>query len=180
MEKKLTQQNLEKVVEKETTPYRSIVVRHIGNDYKLLIEKTTKTIEVYSDEKGREIRKDCIETNTKSEVVKLSEISNEKLKDLRKNNIPTFVYKTKGKLYYARLTESINVCAFKGGHHQCSSGSLTCKRLNPLSDEKGGCKKVRFYSNLIEELDFITEGVEVFNAGARDAMMVIQCKNKLY
>ena len=113
-------------------------------------------------------------------MVKLSEISNEKLKDLRKNNIPTFVYKTKGKLYYARLTESINVCAFKGGHHQCSSGSLTCKRLNPLSDEKGGCKKVRFYSNLIEELDFITEGVEVFNAGARDAMMVIQCKNKLY
>ena len=105
----------------------------------------------------------------------LQEISADDLTNLRTRKIPTFVLKKDEKFFYTRIPRDLNFVSTNFlGPHQCAVKDDTCNRLSPVSDEKGGCEKVRNYSEGIELYPWITYGYETFNT-RHDAFVVLNC-----
>lgn len=69
----------------------------------------------------------------------LHPITEKNLSALRIKNKPGFVLKSGDTVYYADILKSMRFFAHCGYEHLCT----TCKRCSALSDEKGGCQKVR-------------------------------------
>lgn len=104
----------------------------------------------------------------------LSEVSVEELAAYRKTEIPSFVLKVEGKLYYS-LIPDINFYSYDLlGNHQCAVVGHECNRLSAATDENGGCEKVRNFSKEIEKYPWITIGYETFNT-AHNSFVVVKC-----
>lgn len=107
----------------------------------------------------------------------LKEVSDEELKAYRNSGTPGFVLKMDEKMYYARIPVNLNlVTANLLGSHMCAHSKTVCKRLSALSDEEGGCAKVRECSCCIERYDWITRGYETFGT-KKDVFVVISCNH---
>lgn len=121
------------------------------------------------------LSKKLIEDVSWDQVFPLKEVSNEELRTYRKSGNPGFVLKLGEKLYYTELTEDISLFAMDLlGKHKCVDGDKICKRLSALSDEEGGCAKVREFSTGIERYDWIAKGYETFGT-KHDAFVVVEC-----
>lgn len=69
----------------------------------------------------------------------LHPITEEQLTALRVKNKPGFILKSAENVYYTDILSSMRFFAHCGYEHLCTK----CKRCSALSDEKGGCQKVR-------------------------------------
>ena len=109
--------------------------------------------------------------------LELVETTPQKLAIIRHSEVPSFVLKKDGKLYYSKVPSNFNFISEIGGLHLCSLSRYECSRLSAASDEDGGCQKVRDYGKAkrIENYPWIIEGYEVFNASHDDCFVVIKC-----
>lgn len=107
-------------------------------------------------------------------IYKLKEVSKNELIEYRQLNIPSFVLKYNGKLYYTQVDFNINFIALNLlNRHMCGKN---CCHLSAASDENGGCLKVRQYSQGIENYPWITYGYETF-ATIHDSFVVADCSH---
>ena len=103
----------------------------------------------------------------------------DEVKDYRKKGTPGFVLKDGDQLYLTEIPKNFSfVNSNISNRHMCAYGQTVCHRLSPLSDEQGGCAKVRNYATFIEDYPFITRGYETFNT-KHDVLVVNQCKNSV-
>ena len=119
----------------------------------------------------------------------LKETTAEFLKYLRSTDIPTFVLKRDGMLYYCCFIMSMKYFKFSNTTlstlHKCAFENTICKRLISLPDELGGCSKVFNMSIGIENYPWITDGYETFNFFQKqenglyssDIFVVINCNH---
>ncbi len=86
----------------------------------------------------------CVIRRGNEKHYKLRLVDEEELFSLRTSGKPGFVLKRDGKLYYAEIDPNININLDIDGQidHKCGM----CTRCSALSDEKGGCAKVRDHS----------------------------------
>ena len=122
----------------------------------------------------------CISINSEyknitigEETYPLMEVSRAEIETLRLSGKPGLVIKKNSRVFYAELPsskmEDVRV-RVNGGTHMCGA----CHRLSAVSDEEGGCAKVRAYSRGIENFKFIILGVETFNT-QNDIFNVYKC-----
>lgn len=104
----------------------------------------------------------------------LSKVTQEELDNYRANNIPSFVLKENGLLYYTTIPETLSFISLKLlGNHSCS----TCHRQTAACDKEGGCAKVREGCRGIEKYPWIIRGYETFNV-MHDCFVVVECQHK--
>lgn len=144
--------------------------------YTLRVDYVSKTIET-TYEKGNPLnvvsKKVFSEEILKTFFYNLSEISKNEVIMRRKNKIPTFLLKIDGKYYYSRIPANLTLIGEKLlGTHMCA----TCKKISPLSDEDGGCEKVRNIARFIEKYDWISKGYETFGT-THDCFFVAECNH---
>ena len=111
-----------------------------------------------------------------SEHFQLAEVSRDQLLAYRKSGIPSFVLKTNGKLFWAKVPENLPIKKTPLGTHLCIHLKNECKRLSIMSDDNGGCAKVRDRIKHIENYPWITEGYESFNT-ITDVFVVLKCEH---
>lgn len=131
------------------------------------------------DENGKPftsfVSKKLIEDASWYKDFQLKEVSSEELVTYRKSGVPGFVLKLGDKFYYTELMADISLFALNIlGQHKCVCGETVCKRLSALSDEEGGCAKVRDFSYGIERYEWITKGYETFGT-KHDMFVVVEC-----
>lgn len=150
----------------------------------LVAEKVTTTTEVNqkidletkNPIKGQTTRK-RLKTVVKTVTFKLREVNLKELASYRNSEVPSFVLKTNGKIYYARIPKDISFLSSKIlGMHQCANAGHECAHLSAASDDNGGCEKVRRLSQRIEDYPWISEGYETFNTKI-DSFVVTQCSH---
>ena len=108
----------------------------------------------------------------------LNEVAPEDLPSIRRKGIPGIVIKTDGKYYYSPIKEGTSFDSnLLGGVHKCCCADKLCSRLSALSDEEGGCSKVRARVKKIENYPQIKEGFEVHHNGLDDALIVNLCED---
>ena len=106
----------------------------------------------------------------------LCSVTRAEIKEIRKGDIPSFVLKKDGNLYYAKLPKGgllftlENLPTFE---HKCPD----CGCLLAKTTKNGGCDKVYYTNAHIEDFRFITYGFESFNTGSKDSFIVIECNN---
>lgn len=108
------------------------------------------------------------------------EVIPEELEVYRRSGIPSFVLKEDGKLYYTSIPDSIHFFSSNLiGEHRCATQGKECKRFSVLSDEMGGCAKVRNLSKRIWIYPWIVTGYETFNT-KYDCFVVVKCLHYEY
>lgn len=106
----------------------------------------------------------------------LNQVTPEELLEFRKNNVSSLVLKIDDKLYHSEIPRNMSFTSERIGPHMCAIPGHTCHRLSAYPDEKGGCAKVRAYSNFIERYPWITHGYETFNT-EQDSFVVLSCSH---
>lgn len=104
--------------------------------------------------------------------MKLEKVSVKQIKALRNTKKSLLIVKNHKRYYYAEVEKDfsgIRDDRFKS--HMCG---IPCKRLKPLSDEAGGCEKVRKSSKEIEDFEWIKIGYETLNT-SRGFFVVCDC-----
>ena len=170
-----------KVTRKTSTTIKNF---SLDGEKKLLAQKITTTIKIVQEYNAdtdrllknvsKEVEKEQIE-NLKFD---LREVTEEEIDEYRRKNLPSFILKKKGKLYYAKIPKNINVTSIEsfGEYHKCACSGKECKRLLAIPDEKGGCAKVRNRARFIEKYSWIPEGYETFGT-VSDVFFVAKCSH---
>lgn len=154
-----------KTITEKVLVFRNVALE--GNTLK--VEKVITTFE-----KKQQIRNQVDKVVTPMSF-NLIEVTAKELTYYRQSEIPSFVLKVDGKLYYTRIPRSISFVSCNIlGRHKCSISRFECRRLSAASDDQGGCEKVRNKSKCIERYPWITNGFETFNTD-QDAMVVAKC-----
>ena len=98
------------------------------------------------------------------------------LASLREADIPSFVLKIDGKLFWAEIDRNISFFAKPlFGKHLCATGRQICQRLLIPMNQPGHCMKTYNNSKRIENYPGIIKGYETF--GTRyDCFVVCECK----
>jgi len=129
------------------------------------------------DSKGRPFRiisKEIVNTETTKLSFPLKEVTIGELYIARCGKIPGFVLKEGERYFYTKIPAKLNFVSLSIGEHKCGK---ECLHLSALSDEEGGCEKVRDIRNkMIEKYPFIVRGYETFNT-KHDSFRVLECKN---
>ena len=108
----------------------------------------------------------------------LKEVVPEDLPSIRRRGLPGIVIKTDGRYYYSPIKEGTSFDSnLLGGVHKCCCSDKLCSRLSALSDEEGGCSKVRDRVKRIEDYPQIKEGFEVHNNGLDESFIVNRCED---
>ena len=109
-------------------------------------------------------------------VYPLTPIKRSDLAKFREVNIPSFVLKYDGKLYWALFDKDISFFSKTiFGTHLCSTGRRTCARLFMSRSQPGYCMKTYSEDPRIENFPGITDGYQTF--GTRyDCLVVTGCK----
>ena len=113
----------------------------------------------------------------KSEIAEIpaKKVNKEELLLARLSGNPIFIYKKHDDVYVAELVGELKGVASENSKHECSNIKYTCKRLSALSDEQGGCEKVRDKNKYIENYDWIEEGYQTFNT-ENNLFIVLKCQ----
>ena len=109
-------------------------------------------------------------------VFPLTPIKRSDLAKFREANIPSFVLKYNGQLYWAIFDKEISFFSKTiFGIHLCSTGRRMCARLLMSCRQPGHCAKTYSDDPRIENFPGITEGYQTF--GTRyDCFVVTGCK----
>lgn len=119
------------------------------------------------------VSKKLVKSEREEISVKMREITVEELREIRKKNIPSLVYKNEeGKIIYTEIPDNLTDIVIKMQRHMCAE---ICAHMSAAPDEKGGCAKVRAKSTGIERFPWIT-GYETFGT-KRDLFVVCDCKH---
>lgn len=149
---------------------------------KLIVTKNITTLEFIrkitpTGKLGKVINKKEMNKEVETKCFHLKEITKEEIEIYRKSQIPSFLLKMEGKFYYTKIEPDISLVASKVlGTHQCTKLGRECRRFSAASDEKGGCAKVREYSQKIEKYPWIITGYETFNTN-HDSFVVVKCEH---
>lgn len=180
MNKKTTTKKEFKTSKKVSILFKNITLKGIGT---LRAEKVTSTYKVIHElhpkthQPFKIVYKELIDEQMEPLYFDLVEITPEELDVYRSKEIPSFVLKVDGKLYYTSIPDNLSfVSSTILGEHKCSAVKRECRRLSAASDENGGCAKVRNYSQCIERYPWISVGFESFNT-KHDSFVVISCSN---
>lgn len=145
-----------------------------GETYRITYNVTYE-VDMLTKERIGLYNKEKVEENVKPLCVSLKEVTVEELQKCRKKEIPSFVLKTDGKLYWGEIPYNLSfVSSTFLGKHMCASPGNHCHRLSAAKDEDGGCEKVRKKSTHIERYEWIRKGFETFNT-SHDAFLVLEC-----
>lgn len=125
-----------------------------------------------------------VRNGKKSEFL-LHSLSDEEVFRFRKSKCPSFVVKVHDDLFFTNIPKNMSISL--SGHHLC----MNCQRCRAVSEEEGGCSKVRdifpdirperYLEGLaerkrIEKYPFIEYGYESF-CTKNETFVVLQCKN---
>lgn len=108
----------------------------------------------------------------------LEKISVEELSEIRNKNLPIFVLKEKGKIYYSIIPDNANIFSFslfEKTDHKCNFSSDCRLLLSSSNDKNESCAKVQSYSTYIENCPWITDGYQTTNT-QQDTFVVINCE----
>jgi hypothetical protein len=144
--------------------------------------KVTRFVNKKTGELGTICKTKKVSEETKMVRFPLKEISSEELSIARESVIPSFVLKDYGKYYYAEIRKDMRMVApLILGEHLCSATRADCQHLSALSDEDGGCQKVRDNEKekKINRYPWITQGFETFNCDSGCNQFVV-CKCEHY
>lgn len=158
------------------TVYKNIVLDGVKA---LRVDKARVTYNVTREfdlEKGSSsiLSKQPLEEQIEHMCLEFVEVTPKELAYYRRKKIPSFVLKAGDKLYYTTIPKNIT---FLGtdilGSHMCGQ---QCCHLSPVSDEEGGCAKVRNYATFIEKYPWIKKGYETFGTRV-DSFVVVECSH---
>ena len=166
----------------ETSIEVSTVTKNIYLDgYDFLRAKkiitTYEVVKTLSPSSGRYklLSKNLVSERYEDLIYPLAKCTSDDLLFMRKNEIPYFVLKINGDLYFSEIPEDLCLTNSKIiGPHLCGLYNHECKRLSASSDEEGGCAKVRNSSRFIEKYPWITDGFETFGTTC-DCFKVAKC-----
>lgn len=101
----------------------------------------------------------------------LTKIEKRDLMELWYSGKPYLILKINSSFFYTEIEKKMRI-DFENDKHLCRD----CKRLVAVSDEEGGCKKVRRYSRHIENFEFIAIGFETIGTESSE-MGILKCNN---
>lgn len=115
-------------------------------------------------------------SSSDEKIYGLREVSIDELKNIRKSNLPIFVYKKASLLFYCFVPREIRITQTNLGHHICANLNQTvCTRLSALPDPDG-CKCIRDSKRKIEEYPWIVEGYQYTNC-IENGFHICKCSN---
>ena len=169
-----------------TTVENSSTIRNIKLDLKTMnlhaeevrtISSVTRSLHYKTHKPYQVLSRQRISEEVEESNFHLEEISEKKLKKLRKEEKPSFVLKMAGKYFHTEVPKNISfISADILGDHQCAVYGNGCKHLLALPEKEGGCKKVLDRWKRLEKYPWITIGYETFSTN-HDVFVVVQCEH---
>lgn len=141
-----------------------------------IVLKEKKKLVITSACNGK--RKERHGSQAVQEEISLIKVTKDELRKLRKCGEAIFVLKEGDCLFCAQVPKrfSYRMQGIRETNICCKGNGQMCGRFSSMSDEDGGCAKVRNGSTCIEDFPWITKGVEIYGSKG-DIFAVIDCAN---